>query len=162
MIRPDGLADQLERTVNELRRHGDLTWSRAEDWTKSRRIANDSSRGGGVGSGRTDRSIGDQRDDDAAARRREELATLAARMEADSIRMRWYIDDACPDKPKRERENTVAACIVCSGPAVQPRRGMCDACRKAWERADKPDLTAFKKERLAQMEQRVIHEHEVA
>lgn len=162
MIRPDHLAALLEHTASDLRRHGDLTWSRAEDWTKARRIANDSSRGGGVGTGRTDRSIGDQREDDAAARRLEELTQLATRMESDSIRMRWLIDDACPDKPKLERQNTVPACIVCAGPAVQPRRGMCDACRKAWERADKPELVSFRKERLRSLERQVVHEHEVA
>lgn len=53
-----------------------------------------------------------------------------------------------PTKIDRGRQNTVPACIVCAGPAVPVRRGMCDACRKAWERADHPDVSAFRKQRL--------------
>jgi hypothetical protein len=116
-----------------------------------------------VGTARTDKSIEDRREDDEASRRLDELNKLHSRLTSDLRRLRWFITEANPDKPPLERVNTVPACIVCAGPAVQPRRGMCDACRKAWERADKPDLTAFKKDRLRQLAPPpVVHEHEVA
>jgi hypothetical protein len=52
-------------------------------------------------------------------------------------------------KIERGRTNSVATCIVCAGPAPRCRRGLCDACYKAWTRADRPDIHAFRVERLA-------------
>lgn len=45
---------------------------------------------------------------------------------------------------RRGRENSVSYCLVCVGPAVPSRRGMCDACRKAHGRAGKPVLVHWR------------------
>lgn len=44
----------------------------------------------------------------------------------------------------RGRVNLVPSCIVCAGPAIPIRRGMCDTDYRAWRRAGMPDLTTFK------------------
>jgi hypothetical protein len=67
-----------------------------------------------------------------------------------------------PHSIDRNRPNLVPACIVCGGPAIPIRRGMCDACRKAFERTDHDDLERFKRERQREMQAARVHEHEVA
>jgi hypothetical protein len=62
-----------------------------------------------------------------------------------------------PSKVERGRINDVPACIVCSGPAVPCRRGLCGACYKAWKRADEPDITQFRNARLAAAVPSVVH-----
>lgn len=50
-----------------------------------------------------------------------------------------------------ERENTVPQCLICEGPAVPCRRGLCNACRMAHHRAGYPDIEQFKRERRAKL-----------
>ena len=70
----------------------------------------------------------------------------AAAAVADRLRRLAPID---PDKVERGRQNSVAACIICAGPAPRCRRGMCDSCYTAWLRAERPDVYSFRKERTA-------------
>jgi hypothetical protein len=69
-----------------------------------------------------------------------------------------------PNSVNRGRVNLVPSCIVCGGPAIPIRRGMCPKDHQAWLRADKPDLEGFKRQRQREeaeaREKR--HEHEVA
>lgn len=74
-----------------------------------------------------------------------EAADRALEAVASRLRRLAPID---PNKVQRGRVSEVPACIVCTGPAVPCRRGMCDACRKAYDRAGKGDLMAFTKARL--------------
>lgn len=64
----------------------------------------------------------------------------------------------------RNRVNSDPGCVACGGPAPAGHRraGKCDACRKAWERAGKPDLTTFRRMRQREAEAAAarIHEHE--
>lgn len=67
---------------------------------------------------------------------------------------------------ERGRISTDPGCVACGGPAPvgHRRAGQCDACRKAWERAGRPDLTTFRRMRQREADDaaRVLHEHEVA
>lgn len=69
-----------------------------------------------------------------------------------------------PNTLTRGRVNLVPSCIVCSGPAIPIRRGMCEADYRAWMRANQPDLEGFKRarQREAEAEAAVVHEHEAA
>ena len=103
-----------------------------------------------------------------------QLAAIAGhRRLADLLRSKRYADEALaafvyrhkpvdPNMVDRSRPNLVPACIVCSGPAIPVRRCMCDACRKAFDRADHSDLERFKRERQREAiaASAVVHEHE--
>ncbi|MEM9609943.1 MAG: hypothetical protein AAGA99_21160 [Actinomycetota bacterium] len=56
-----------------------------------------------------------------------------------------------------ERQTTVPACTVCEGPADPPRSGMCNACRMAWDRAQRAepglDRSLWKHRRKAQLDE---------
>jgi len=93
----------------------------------------------------------------------------------DIMRCKQYADEALatfidlhrpidPNRIDRGRVNLVPSCIVCGGPAIPIRRGMCDACRKAFERVGHDDLERFKRERHreAMAATARVHEHEVA
>lgn len=69
-----------------------------------------------------------------------------------------------PNAVDRGRVNLVPSCIVCAGPAIPIRRGMCPKDHQAWLRADKPDLEGFKRQRQRAEDAAkvVVHEHEVA
>lgn len=69
-----------------------------------------------------------------------------------------------PNSVERGRQTSDPGCTACGGPAPAGHRrsGLCDACRKAWERAGKPSLVTFRRQRQVEAEQaaRRLHEHE--
>lgn len=69
-----------------------------------------------------------------------------------------------PNKVERGRVNLVPSCVVCTGPAIPIRRGMCPKDHQAWLRAGKPDLEGFKRQRQRDEDEAKAkrHEHEVA
>ena len=59
MIPHDTLAAELSAALESQRRHGRNTWQRFADWTRNAPRWDDTERGGGVGSGRSDFAIAD-------------------------------------------------------------------------------------------------------
>lgn len=53
-----------------------------------------------------------------------------------------------PNHVQRGRINSVPTCLTCDGPAPRCRRGLCDSCYTAWLRAERPDMHAFRRDRL--------------
>ena len=111
MIPHDTLAAELSAALESQRRHGRNTWQRFADWTRNAPRWDDTERGGGVGSGRSDFAIADQRDDKQAAAYQAELAKLTERISADLHRLRRLHDIANPDSPRSQPE---AGCVSCA------------------------------------------------
>lgn len=153
------LGDKAHR---ELDKHGLSVWAATYDWQSPLRS------GGAKG------SKGDHADPTAASviapdplalLHDEYRALLRAKERADAMLLAFFqhVLPIDPDQIDRSRRNQIPACIVCTGPAVPARRGMCDACRKAWERDGSTDLEGFKRRRQRRLdeESRPLHEHEV-
>jgi hypothetical protein len=100
VIDPDSLHTSLAQTAHKVRTLGDRTWQRVDDWTRTDQVAKDSTRGGGLGSGRSDYSLEEQRLDRQAAAYRSELAAITKRLDADLHRLRTIVDIANPEAPK--------------------------------------------------------------
>lgn len=92
-----------------------------------------------------------------------ELNALHHAAEAISARL-LRLAPVNPAEVERGRVNTTPACLVCGGPAIPVRRGLCDRCRQAHRRAGQPPLEDFKRLRQRELEAArvVVHEHEVA
>lgn len=102
MIDPYRLSDLLQETANVVRSQGALTWERVQDWTLPGRMPARGQRGGGLTDpdGEPDERSDDRKEDLAAARYHDELATLTRRVEADTARIRRIIAICNPDRPK--------------------------------------------------------------
>lgn len=131
-----------------LERHGATIWAATYDWQSPLRSGGAKGPKGDHGDPTGQRAI----DPDPLATEHAELTAdvtaffraaerLAARIER--------LKPVDPDSVERGRVNSVATCIVCLGPAPRCRRGLCEACYRAWVRADRPELHEFKTARLA-------------
>lgn len=165
------VARNTEHTLNELRKHGVSLWNATADWQSSLRSGADGRKAKGDPSDPTyaaamsvlqgfDRGLETAHDDFKASIERLDAAALEV---AARFRQLMPLDKNDPSI-HRGRQNTVPACIVCSGPAFPVRRGMCEADYRAWLRADRPDLEGFKRQRQREVAAaaQIIHEHEVA
>lgn len=142
------LAAELQAAADLLASDGEALAQRFEDWRKLRQIPTDSTRGGGVGDGLTDRALEDRLDDARAARYADEYLLLTRRLWCDARRLQELHRIAFPDGVPRERVNSVPACVACGEPVTgRVLRGMDEACHRAWKRAGQPDLTTFKRDR---------------
>ena len=164
------VARNTQHSVDELRKHGDALWNATRDWQGTLRSAG--------GDGRSSKgSHSDPTYDTAFAilqgkglpHAHDDLVAAIAALDKAALTLAAVIRQLKPlDKNDpsihRGRQNTVPACIVCAGPAVPARRGMCGTDYQAWLRADRPDLEGFKRQRQREAEaaRQPLHEHEVA
>lgn len=156
------IAAQGRKVDGELDKHGHVLWASTYDWQSPLRS------GGAKGckGDHADPTAGSVITPDPLALLHGELKALLRlkdRVDADLLALVNKVLPIDPNAVDRSRLSQVPACIVCSGPAVPVRRGLCPACYQAWLRADMPDLEGFKRTRAKRLEdeQRVRHEHEL-
>lgn len=156
---------QAQRLSSVLERNGETLYAATHDWQSPLRS------GGGPGckNDHADPTLTSVIQPDVMALRHTEYKRLLrAKDVADSDLLAFHQanDPIDPNAVQRGRLTTDPGCLVCTGPAPagHRRRGMCDSCRKRWERADRPSLEEFR--RLWHREQEAatvrLHEHEEA
>lgn len=103
MIPVDKLRQRFLTSANNLAHLGASTWQRFDDWADNPAIARDALRGGGLGNGKNDDRLEDERLDRQAAAYQHELDTLTRRLEADHHRLDTLLRIANPDRPSSLR-----------------------------------------------------------
>lgn len=90
-----------------------------------------------------------QRADDFLTRFRD-LRTALENLAGEGRNLKTVDPDSAQIRRMRERQSTVSNCMVCGQMALpRAKRGMCEACYKAWIRDGRPDVERFKAERTS-------------
>lgn len=110
MTDPHKFADEMALTLVYLRDRGPLTFQRAADWLKEKRLQTDSTRGGTPREARSDERRQEELDDDQASTYYPELDRLEKRIRADMARLRRIIEIATPKAPKAPPESGCRSC----------------------------------------------------
>lgn len=105
MIDPERLADRLQETAILLRTEGGATWMRVDDWETARMPRQteplSDEQDAEQRAGASERDEDDRREDAAAARYKQELATITKRLMADLARLETIMAVCNPPHPKQ-------------------------------------------------------------
>lgn len=103
MMPPDRVHAALTATSRDVQLMGPTAWRRFTDWETHPHHGRDILRGGGIGDGKSDDRLDDERLDRQAAGYRDELDRLTRRIDADLHRLRTLLRVANPDRPSTLR-----------------------------------------------------------